>query len=42
MEIFTVWVVSIPFEQTMRLKDMKDSAVIMVIAMYKYLPKIKH
>ena len=33
MEIFTVWIVYIRFEQIMRLKDMKDYVVIMIIAM---------
>ena len=38
MEIFTVWVVYIRFEQIMHLKDMKDYAVIMIIVMQKCLP----
>ena len=33
MEIFTVWVVYIRFEQILHLKDMNDYVVIAVIAM---------
>ena len=33
MEIFTAWVVYIRFEQIMRLKDMKDYVVTVIIAM---------
>ena len=33
MEIFTVWVVYIHFEQIMHLKNMKDCAEIMIIVM---------
>ena len=33
MEIFNVWVGYIRFEQIMNLKEMKDYAVIMIIAM---------
>ena len=31
MEIFTAWVVYIHFEQIMRLKDMKDYVIIVII-----------
>ena len=43
MEILTVWVVYIHFELIMRLKDMKNYVIIMIIAMWKCPPKIiKH
>ena len=33
MEIFTVWIGYIRFEQIMHLKDIKDYAAIMIIAL---------